>query len=93
MRKIILTTMVVLAAFSCGTLTPEASADEGPVVRRSKRVHHVCPPRCFTQACVVRCRAPCLSTDACVALDNHRGPYRPSAQSASFTYAGWFYWR
>ena len=92
MRQIILTMLLMLAVVFCG-LTPQAWADEGPVVRQSERVRLACPPRCFTHMCVVRCRAPCMSTHACVALDSHRGPYRPSALSASFTYAGWFYWR
>jgi hypothetical protein len=47
MRKIILAMAAVFALVSSGSLTPDAMADEAPVVRHSKKIPHICPgPHC-----------------------------------------------
>jgi len=61
MRKIALTVATVSALVSTGSLTPEATADEAPVVRHSNKLRHICRgPHCGPYApCGVRCRVVC----------------------------------
>src|SRR5262245_18572397 len=69
---------------------PSRYADEAPILPHSKRIHRLYPQLWGPHTpCVGRCRAPCLRTPSCVLLDIHRGPYRPSAYSASLPNLRW----
>jgi hypothetical protein len=93
MRKIVLTIAAVFALVSSGSLMPSAMADEAPVVRHSKRLHHIClGPRCGPYApCGARCRVVCPDGYSCYPLYGAYGPYGGTRFWGAYTYTGWGY--
>jgi hypothetical protein len=93
MRKIILAMAAVFALVSSGSLTPDARADEAPLVRHSKKIRHTClGPYCGPYApCGVRCRIVCPDPYYCYPLYGAYGPYGGMAFWGAYTYTGWGY--
>ena len=91
MRKIVLIIAAVFALVSSGFLMPSAMADEAPVIRHSKRHHHIClGPRCGPYApCGVRCRVVCPDGYSCYPLYGAYGPYGGTRFWGAYTYTGW----
>jgi hypothetical protein len=61
MCKIALTLAAIFAVICSLSLTSAAMADEGPIIRHSKKIHHICVGRhCGPYTpCGVRCRVVC----------------------------------
>ena len=90
MRKIALTVATVSALVSTGSLMPEATADEAPVVHHSNKMRHICRgPNCGPYApCGVRCRIVCPDRYYCYPLYGAYGPYGGTAFWGAYTYTG-----
>ena len=93
MCKIALTVAAVFALICSLSLTSAAMADEGPIIRHSKKIRHICVGRhCGPYTpCRVRCRVVCPDRYSCYPLYGAYGPYGGTRYWGAYTYSGWGY--
>ena len=91
MAKSVLSLIALAAIISCDCATHSAAADEAPVVRHARKVHHRIVPTCVYDRCGLPVGCP---DGTCYSLYGAYGPYGGPLYWSRYTPGGWGYrWR